>query len=212
LGIKAITVNYIRNREFHQLAGLVRKNKRAVKYIYSLLYTDQIEKWYAVEAFGYLAKKFAREDIQFYRDIIRRLLWMMNDEGGNSNWSAPETIGEIIYNQPELFGDLAPMMISAALEEDFFHRGMLWAVNRFGHLLPHEVEKFSDELIDFLTSEDPEKRGLAASAVGSIGLKQAKDWLNKLVDDKEVIKIYNNGAYRYYMIGNLARSAIESLT
>jgi len=43
----------------------------------------------AIEAFCFLSKERGAAHPQFFREIIRRHVWGMNDEGGNIDWSAP---------------------------------------------------------------------------------------------------------------------------
>lgn len=82
----------------------------------------------AIEFFGFLAEKRAAAYPEYFREIIRRHLWGMNEESGNTDWSAPEIIGAIIAAQPELFKEFASVMIEAALPEPIFHQGLLKAV------------------------------------------------------------------------------------
>lgn len=216
MNLKTKTIQLILQRNFSELVNLVDKDKRAVKYIYLLLYEpESTNKWNAVEALGHLAEKLADKDTEFFRDIIRRFLWMMNEEGGNSSWSAPEAIGEIIYSQPKLFGDLAPMMITAALDEAIFQKGMLWAVGRFGEKIPEEVQKFEKELLEFLNSENLEIKGLAIKAVGNSGLKKAIPILQTMIKNDKLndksIEIYSNGKIHRESIKKLIKEAILKL-
>ena len=213
MNLKTRTIQLISQRKFAELVDLVDQDKRAVKYLYSLLYDpESTDKWNAVDALGYLARKLADKDKEFFRNIIRRFLWMMNEEGGNSSWSAPEAIGEIIYNQPELFGDLAPMMITAALDEAIFQKGMLWAVGRFGEKIPDEVQKFEEEIMEFLYSEDLEIMGLAIRAVGNSGFKKAIPILQTMSKKNDkLIQIYTNGTKHKVTIETLVREALSKL-
>ncbi|MEL7564101.1 MAG: DVU0298 family protein [Dehalobacterium sp.] len=82
----------------------------------------------AIDFFGFLAEKRAAGQPEYFREIIRRHLWGMNDESGNMDWSAPEIIGAIIAAQPELFKEFASVMIEAALSEPIFKPGLIKAV------------------------------------------------------------------------------------
>ncbi|MDR1604951.1 MAG: hypothetical protein LBS10_09240 [Gracilibacteraceae bacterium] len=61
----------------------------------------------------------ARPD--FFREVIRRHIWGMNDEGGNIDWSAPEIIGAIVAGAPELYAEFIPIMRMAAEAEPLLH-------------------------------------------------------------------------------------------
>lgn len=53
----------------------------------------------------------------FFREVIRRHIWGMNDEGGNIDWSAPEIIAAVIAGAPELYKEYIPIMRMAAEAE-----------------------------------------------------------------------------------------------
>ncbi|KUO48883.1 MAG: hypothetical protein APF76_09540 [Desulfitibacter sp. BRH_c19] len=212
MNLKARTLDLVEQRDFHELAILVNNNKRAVKYIYSVLYEPNASnKWNGIDAFGYLAKELGESDTEFFREILRRFIWMMNEEGGNSNWSAPEAIGEIVYNQPGLFGYLAPVMITAAIDEKIFQKGMLWAIARFGEVIPNEVIKFENEIIEFLHCDNPEIKGLAARALGNSGIKKAGPILQTMVKNDKLIEIYIDGKKHVLTIGQIAIEALVKL-
>ncbi len=212
MSLKRNTLTLIQNRQYDELAQLVEKDRRAVKYMYTVLYEpNSMSKWKGVDAFGYLARAFAPSAPEFVRDIVRRFLWMMNEEGGNSNWSAPEAIGEIIFNSHETTGYLAPMMITAALEERIFQKGMLWAIGRFGGLIPEKVKLFEGDLISFLENDNAQLRGLAARAMGISGISKALPKLKPLIDDNEVVEYYFNGKIIKSTVGILAKEAIFKL-
>ena len=212
MNLKTRTLDLVKQRDFYELTILVSNNKRALKYFYSILYEpDAINKWNCIDAFGYLAKELADSDVEFFREIIRRFIWMMNEEGGNSNWSAPEAIGEIIYNQPKLYGHFAPIMITAAIDEEIFQKGMLWAIARFGGVIPNEVIKFEKEIIEFLHSNNPEIIGLAAIALGNSGIKNALPMLQTMINNDRLIEIYSGGKKHMLTIGQIAKEAIVKL-
>jgi len=101
------------------------------KYITMAAYAqDEKFRQKAIEFFGFLAEKRAAARPEYFREIIRRRLWGMNEESGNMDWSAPEIIGAIIAAEPKLFKEFAPVMIEAALCEPIFHQGLLKAVER----------------------------------------------------------------------------------
>lgn len=82
----------------------------------------------AIDFLGFLAEKRADARPEYFREIIRRHLWGMNEESGNMDWSAPEIIGAIIAARPNLFGEFSSVMIEAALHEPVFYQGLLQAV------------------------------------------------------------------------------------
>lgn len=82
----------------------------------------------AAAFFGFLAKERASSQPEYFREIIRRHIWGMNDESGNMDWRAPEIIANIVVAEPDSFGEFAPIMIEAALKEPIFYPSLLKAV------------------------------------------------------------------------------------
>lgn len=115
---------------FEQLLVLFDQNANMVrKYVTMATHEqDKLMRGQAIGFFGFLAENRAAAKPEYFREIMRRHLWGMNEESGNIDWSAPEIIGAIISAQPELFKEFAPVMIEAALNEPIFHEGLLNAV------------------------------------------------------------------------------------
>ncbi len=94
---------------------------------YSYSPNEDIQKA-AIDGFYNLSKQRAITQTNFFREIIRRHIWGMNDEGGNIDWSAPEIIGAVIAGQPKLFYEFISIMFYTAYEEPFFHTSLLKAL------------------------------------------------------------------------------------
>ncbi|MCR6545188.1 DVU0298 family protein [Dehalobacterium formicoaceticum] len=110
---------------FDQKPNMIRKYATMAAY-----HLDEGFRKKSIDFFGYLSEKRAVAQPEYFREIMRRHLWGMNEESGNIDWSAPEIIGAIVAAQPDLFKEFAPIMIEAALCEPVFHQGMLKAVER----------------------------------------------------------------------------------
>nr|WP_315990079.1 DVU0298 family protein [Desulforamulus aquiferis] len=144
------------------------------------------------------------------RELIRRLLWSMNDESGSAGWSAPEAIGEIIYHHPKAFGEFVPVVVNAS-GEDIFHRGILWTLGRIGQADPLLVIGYIPLLTNFLANPRPEVRGYAAWALGEIGVKAALPTVQGLIDDKEKLEVYQNRELFIKSVDELAKEAIAKI-
>jgi len=122
---------------------------------------DGVLRWRAIEFFGYLAEARAGADPGYFREIIRRHIWGMNEEGANVDWSAPEIIGSIIASQPALYGEFATVMICAAIDEPIFQKGMLWAAGEIAARDRSLLDYYLPRLKEFTISADPETAALA---------------------------------------------------
>jgi len=212
---KEVVKELLAKQKYKELVKLATKrHSQTLKYIQMHLFGDydQPLRWYAIEALGKLAKELAAQEPEVYRNLIRRFLWAMNDESGNVPWSSPEAIGSIIVNQPFLYGDLTPMLITNAFDNPMCHRGMLWAIGRIGKIKPSLILPFVPKIIPFLKHEDTELVGYAAWALGEIGYQEAKVGLENLIDkDEWMLTIFQNGRLVKESVGSMARKALEKI-
>jgi len=89
-----------------------------------------------VGAFRYLSERRAQQRPEFFREIIRRHLWAMNEESGNIDWSAPEIIVAVIVGAPGLFSEFASYMFEAAAPEPVFHPSLMAALEMLALVNP----------------------------------------------------------------------------
>ncbi|MGI6224864.1 MAG: DVU0298 family protein [Peptococcales bacterium] len=211
---KILTKELLNEEKYEQLLKLARKkHNKTLKYIQMNLFEDINSplRWYAIEAIGRLAREMAPKEPEVYRNLIRRFLWAMNDESGNVPWSSPEGIASIIANQPFLFADFTPMLITNALDNPMCHRGMLWAAGRIGGIKSALVEPFINEIHPFISSSTPDLRGFAAWALGEIGYREILSELQLLNDDNRSVLIFKGGKLSQETVGTLAQEAINKL-
>jgi hypothetical protein len=64
--------------------------------IAGLFNTDSNVRWHAVSALGVVMALLAKEDMEAARNIMRRLMWSLNDESGSIGWGVPEAMAEIM--------------------------------------------------------------------------------------------------------------------
>jgi len=66
----------------------------------------------AVYGLGVAVSRLALADREAAREIIRRLMWSLNEESGSIGWGAPETMGAILAMSPALAGEYAHIFLS----------------------------------------------------------------------------------------------------
>jgi hypothetical protein len=99
------------------------------------------------------------------REIVRRALWLMNDESGGVLWAGPELIGAVLANVPAARAEYLDVLASF-LEEEPFRAGTRWALWRVALAGPAEVAAAAGgALAASLSDPDPEVRGHAALAL-----------------------------------------------
>ena len=167
-------------------------NNLVWRLVQSYLYqTDETLRWHAMEAIAIFSRR--RWDSGYQErvvDFIRRLLWSISDESGGIGWSAPQTIAEIIVAIPQLSEPYVNIMIDRAFSEPPLIKSGLWAIGRLGRNARQSAELFQDVIMNSFSTDDPETLGLAAWALGEIGLKPALPCIQALKDRKEPVRIY----------------------
>lgn len=166
--------------------------------------------WRAIEAVGLFTGEMAKEDSEFVRNIVGRLLWMIRDESGGIGWSVPEMLGEIVKNNPALCSDIAPVIVSFH-EELMLATGVLWAAGSMGDLNKETIAYSVPLIRPFLKSSEAIQRGYAARALGALGASDAKQDIEELINDNSLIPFYINGDIREKTVGDVANEALSRL-
>ncbi len=143
------------------------------------LETDPLIRWRAIEAIGWIAAwkiQVGDGSLEPVRDMLRRLLWGMNDESGNSHWSAPDVIAEILVNVPELISEFAAPLLDHRDSEPY-RRGVIRAVARIAAAKSNPFVHLTESLTQSLRSADPMIRGCSLLALAHISRARALLWL-----------------------------------
>jgi hypothetical protein len=102
---------------------------RVLRHLARLTYLfDDTLRDQSIAALQMLAERRARHCPEFFREVIRRHIWGMNEEGGNIDWSAPEIIAAVIAGQPELYREFVSIMYLAAVDEPVFQDSLARAL------------------------------------------------------------------------------------
>jgi len=157
------------DQRYNEITDLVSSSSKVGSSLMRLLYDKEpVICHRAALCIGLVAGVEAKIDLEKVRGTLRRLLWTMNDESGSICWYAPEAIGEILVNVPEMldeFGNILPSFI----KEEPFERGTYYALWR---LVTSYGERFSSLKIAFklaLSASDPAIRGYSAMALKALG-------------------------------------------
>ncbi len=199
----------LNDKRYDQLISFSPKSKKILTTLISLSYdkSDPLT-WRAMEAIGIVTGKVSDTDPELVRNIVNRLLWMIRDESGGIGWSAPETLGEIVRNSPELCADIAPVIVSFH-DEPPLTAGVFRAVGRIGKRNTDMAVPAVIAAIPHLKNSVPSVRGYAAWALGEIGASGVREELEKLVDDKDTFTFYEDGELKEKTVGGIVREALE---
>lgn len=120
-------------------------------------------RWKAIFAFGFTVDEIAELEMEKARIIIRRLMWMLNEESGGMPWGVGEAFAEALYNSEALKREYLQIYVSYIWPEGNYleyppaQRGILWGVGRLAQKYLEELIKISahEYIIYHLTSQDP---------------------------------------------------------
>ena len=194
MGLKQEIGTYIQQGNFEQiLACAEEKQAQTCKYVQMYLFGDdrEITRWNAIIALGKLAQRYAEENDEVYRNILRRQLWAMNDESGNVPWSAPEVMAAIIKARPNQYQEdfFAPMLTNG-LENPMCHKGVLWAMGYLGEAFLPQLERFLPQILFALDARDADLRGYAVWALKQLDYQTKAT--ERLINDTSTFLLYEN--------------------
>lgn len=190
---------------------------KTLNHLFSALCSEDEEiKWHAVTAMGFGVADLAERDLEAARNILRRMVWSLNEESGGIGWGLPEAMGEILARNEGLAREFAPLLVSYLqpggnfLDFEPLLRGALWAVARLAESHPQILQTLEADscLLAFLSSPDAPARGYAILALGRIGKKESLLGLEAYLHDETEIPLYENQEFRRVRISQLARKAL----
>jgi hypothetical protein len=204
-------VSLLEKRDYDALSKLALIDKKVVSALISLSYDkEERNSWRAMEAIGFITKALSKSDPGAVRNIANRLLWMMRDESGGIPWSAPEILGEIVKNNPDLCSDIAPI-ITSFHDELMFTSGVLWALGRMGRINVETVDYAVPIIRSYLKSDDDTLRGYAAWALGEMGVRESPGELEGMKHDPGHVRFYEEGEIKNRNIGEIAAAALAKI-
>lgn len=170
-------------------------------------------RWRAVEAVGFLVSKMAKKDREAAKDVVRRLLWSLNEESGSVGWGAPEALAEIFARDSGLAREFLPIFTSF-LESPHLIRmpptiaqGFLWGVFRLGELYRHSLGKpeVVRSIETFLGCPDLSSRGMAVLALKRLQALESLPEPESLSHDRQVFTFMDNGQIHQKSLSEVLR-------
>ncbi len=189
---------------------------RVINILCSFLYhNNPVIKWNAVTALGAAVSDLAETDTEPARNIIRRLMWNLNDESGGIGWGSAEAMGEILAQNEKLAMEYWPILFSYAKEDgnfqehEFMQRGVLWGIGRFCKVRPElPGKKEVKSVLPFLKSGDAHVRGHAAWFFCHVKSEEAVPLLLELSADESRIDIFADKKIKNIRVKDLAEEAL----
>ncbi len=139
----------------------------------ALLHRDERLRNEAIKAIGLVVARLAEEDIEAARIIMRRFMWMLNEESGGIGWGVPQAMAEVMVQSPELAKEYLAIFLSYIWEDGNYleftpiQREVLKGILRLVEFYPDLLWRYSavEYLERLLDSQDPEVKALAQEAL-----------------------------------------------
>lgn len=188
--------------------------KQVINALISSFYEpDASIRWRAVEAAGAVVSGMTESDPESARVIVRRFMWMLNDESGGIGWGAPEAMGAAMARSPVMAEEYAGILCSYIdpeqnfLEHPGLQRGLLWGIGRLACSEPERIKSAVPHLLSFIASADAVHRGISAWALGNKGDHKNLGALKSLFSDDAEIEFFENWQVVQLRVKDLARRA-----
>lgn len=158
-------------------------------------------KWHGVSCFGRVVPLICREyGLERGRVVMRRFMWMLNDESGGIGWGVPEGMAEVMANQKSLAREFNSILFSFLqeaggkdnyLEYAPLRRGAFWGTARLARADPQLAAAAGSKIAFALESEEDTHILLgAALAAKLIGLEIKEDVSRRLKTDVRRVSFY----------------------
>ncbi|MFC2171183.1 DVU0298 family protein [Acidobacteriota bacterium] len=181
----------LRREAIAECVRAVRSESRGRRLLISLLHdADEEVRWKAIRVLGAYARQLYTENPEQVRRILRQLLWHMNDESGGVIFCAPQAMGEILAEVPELVREYVPVLASFVHEEPF-EAGTLWALWRIGPDARDEIKERQHEFLELLQGQDPQILGHAIILANAWGMAPKGDVIQKVIERGGSFTLYD---------------------
>jgi hypothetical protein len=217
---KAAVRRQLQNDDFETVKKeiLAYPARRVINMLISLFCDDvPLVRWRAIEATGAVVSMHAETDMESARVIMRRFLWMLNDESGGIGWGVPEAMGEVLALSDRLAMEFHRVFLSYVqpacnfLEHPLLQRGLLWGLCRLAQKKRSLVCPVLPDVEPFLDSGDPYHRGLATLVFGYAGTLESIGVFELLNVDKTEIEIYESSVLKTKSVSDCCRFAIQTI-
>jgi hypothetical protein len=219
--MKKAIVAALEENDVETIMTIASQNRKMLSVLVRLAYDKEtLIGWRAISAVGHVSALFVRNNYEFLRETIRKLLWSLSDESGGIGWSAPEMLGEIVSADPQKMADVVPLIAEIySIDEKVFRPGVLYALKRVAESRLEAVVPFQHLAVSGLSEYDPLAKihslELLMLLKGKIYKEHQHGLLDKvkdLISDNAEAWIYKNGNFMNTTVADLADKVYKSYT
>ncbi len=202
--------NYVREYRMEPLIEAAPTDRKLIRTIQRLLYTgDELMRRRAADALGRVSAVLGETNPGAVSRLLQGFFYSITDTAASS-WGAFEAIGEIVWRRPEFYGGYLPQLFQF-LGDPTRRSPSLEAIASVAQVRPDLLRKYTFHFQVYLGDENPSVRGHAARLMGSLGAREMKEDIERLLPDTHGISIYHEGEFQERTVGQLAREALANL-
>ncbi len=220
LEMKQTLVHALEANDYETVTTLALQSRKVFSVLVRLSYDKTtLVGWRAIKAIGHVSSLFVKNNYDFLRDAIRKLLWSLSDESGGIGWSAPEILGEIVSADPVKMSDVIPLIAEIfAIDERVFRPGVLYALKKISEARPESIVPFKSVVLRGLAEEDPLARIYALEIVPLLKERFSPQDFKKIIcqvenlkQDGAVVWVYRNDGFEDLEVREVAKKAYDNL-
>lgn len=202
----------LEKKNWDEITAKALGDKKALRVLLKLLYhPDDYIHWLAAEAIGKYGARLALDDPEKTRELVRRLLWNLNEECGASPWGSVEAIAAITAERSDLFSNYVSILFPFH-EDEHLLPGVIWVQGQVGRQSPETVAEYIPFLVASLQHSQAGIRAYAAWALGEIRAYGAREALGQLAADHSPVSLYDRGGlYRTATVAEIACASMDVL-
>ena len=178
--------------------------------------SDVLIRFRSVTAMGDLGRRMAETRMEGARDLMRRILWNLNDESGGIGWGSAEAMGEILSRHSGLAAEFDSILFSYLdpranfIDNPDLQRGILWGIGTYAAASPDRLTADrAASIIPFLKDPDPLKRAYTVRTLTGAGRLIPELLPENLSADRSEIYLYTGWDFKTVRICDLVMEAIR---
>ena len=195
-----------------EVVRLTAIDRRVLRTLLGLLYdADDYVHWLAVDAIGRVGGATAATDPDKVRELIRRLLWALNEESGGTPWGATGAIGAIVAARPDLFANYLSM-ICPFHDDVSIYPEFIWSLAAVSRTRPALTAEYGPFLLAAICHSHAAVRSYAAWGLGVLRPDGAEAALAACLGDAAVAAVYEgDGIYHQRPVGAIAAESLARM-
>jgi hypothetical protein len=177
---------------------------------------DPLIRFRAIELMG-LAAKTKSENTEQIRDLMRQLMWNLNEESGGIGWGSVEAMAETASQNKIIFDEFYKIIISYAdpesssfLDHEDLHPGAAWAVGRLLKEHPEKGDYAKYVIKILLLHHNTSVKGYALWAASNIeNISDIEPLIKNLYKANENFTLYEDSELSTYKLSDMAARALS---